>query len=169
MTQGAYLMEKIRSRCDEFDDCLLWTGARNNRGPVMSVGGKEVSVRALVWEAAHELPFPPGRRASVTCRNKLCLNEKHIVAWTMGEQMRETQRNRSAAARYISQVAAARTRGHKISDEAVHEIRYDGAPVAEMVRKHGVSRTYVYALRRGDFRRDRSNPFGGLMNNGARA
>lgn len=162
MTQGAYLMEKILARCKEDGDCQIWQGARNNRGPVLSIGGKEAAARVLVWEGSHDLPFPPGRRASVTCRHKLCLNPAHIIAWTMAEQMRETQRNRPAAARYASQVAAARTRGHKITDEAVHEIRYDGAPVAEMVAKHSVSRTYVYALRRGDFRREHANPFLGL-------
>jgi hypothetical protein len=162
MSEVSKLAEKIRSRCKENGDCLIWQGARSNRGPVVSLGGKELAVRATIWEDAHGRPFPAGRRACVTCQNKLCLNSDHIVAWTMAEQMRATQRNRPAAARYASQVAAGRTRGHKIDDEAVHEIRYAGASATEMMKKHGVSKTYVYALRRGTFRREHANPFLGL-------
>ena len=159
MSEGAYLMDRIRARCREDGDCLIWTGAMNERGPVVTVDRKQLSVRRVAWEERNGKPFPTGKVASVDCEDKACI--EHIVPRTRSQLNARTNRRHSSIAR-AAKVSATKRQNSKLSDADVIEIRMTDRPMKEIAAEKGISTVYAYLIRRGDFRRDYSSPFAGL-------
>ena len=158
---GAYLMEKIRARCEENGDCLLWPGAITTRGPVVTLNQKQIQLRRVVWEDAHQKPFPSDRVASVDCGHINCLADTHIIARTRAQLVARTNRMHASAGRN-AKIANGKRRDSKLSEEAAEEIRTSGLSAQEMAEKHSITKAYVYMIRAGHFRRNYSSPFAGL-------
>ena len=159
MTDGAYLMDKIRARCVEEGDCLIWPGAFITRGPVATYKQKQYALRRVVWEERNGKPIPKGRMPSPNCGNPRCL--EHVVAKTWSQL-----NSRPVSSAQKAKTAAAKRVGSKLSDEGVAAIRLWSGPVAEVAAMQGISKAYAYMIRRGQNRIDYSSPFAGL---GARA
>lgn len=70
------------------DDCILWTGARNNRGyGVNHVGNTTMSAARAAWiEVKGELPWE--LVVDHLCRTPLCVNVDHLEPVTRGENTR---------------------------------------------------------------------------------
>lgn len=151
-TQGAYLMEKIRTRCVEEGDCLIWPGAICTRGPVATIKGVQHSLRRVAWESKHLKPFPDDRLASPDCGNPRCL--AHVVATTWSKL-----NTRPTSLSHRIRTALACRKDSKLSDEAVDEIRYSDERVVELAARHGISTAYAYMVRRGQCRVDYLNPY----------
>lgn len=155
MNEGAYLMEKIRSRSIEEGDCLLWTGACNTRGPVATVGQKQYSLRQVAWSDKHGKPFPSGRVGSSGCNDPRCL--AHVVAKTWKQL-----NSRRPTAAHRAKIAIGKCRDSKLDDAAVAEIRLSDEPMTVLASRHRISKAYGYMIKRGECRRDYASPFAGL-------
>jgi hypothetical protein len=160
MTEASYLLNKIRTRCIEEGDCLLWPGAVCTRGPVATVKGVQYSLRRVAWENKNGKPFPSGRVASPSCGNPRCL--AHISAMTWAQL-----NTRPTSISHRVRTALARRKGSKLSDEAVNDIRYGGGRAEEAAERHNISAAYVYMIRRDQCRKDYSSPFHGLVKEAA--
>jgi hypothetical protein len=156
-----YLANRVMWRCEEYGDCCLWTGARNPRGPVVSVKNVEYPLRKAVWECTHDESAPPGMVVTTTCREHLCLNPDHVILMTRAQLNRRTLKTGNHKLRLMN-IAIARRKASPLSDEAVRAIRLDGERAPDAAAKHGVSVAYVYMLRANKFRRELSTPFAGL-------
>lgn len=154
-------MEKVRARCVECGDCLLWPGAMTTRGPVLTLAQKQVQLRRCVWEHAHGKPFPPDRVTSIDCENANCLADNHIVARTRAQLNARTLKRRTSVSRN-ARIAMTKRKSSKLSDHGAEDIRTSGLPPQEAADKWGVSKAYVYMIRAGRFRRDYASPFAGL-------
>lgn len=154
MIDGTYLAEKLRLRCIEDGDCLIWQGAMNERGPSMKVGGKQYSVRQAVWSNRAGRPFPKGWVATVGCGRKACL--EHVVGMTRAAF--NAKLNKRINPIRSRKVAAAKRANSRLSQDAVRAIRLDDRPMAVVAAEHGISTAYGYMLRREEFRKD----FGGF-------
>ena len=171
MNDSEYLLHKIRARCVEDGDCSIWPGAMSasGSGPVVTLRRKNIPVRKVVWEAAHGRPFPSDRVASVRCKNKACLDEKHIVAWTRTEVAKvwNPDRNRTTQGAKLS--ARRRQDGRNtLNAESVAVIRSTGECRHVLAERYGVAVTSIDRIRRGGGGwRDYSNPFAGLGARGA--
>lgn len=159
MTDGTYLMQRIRARCTEEGDCLIWPGGINARGPVVTVKRKQFSIRRLAWEHKHGIPFPKGKLASLDCEHAACI--VHVVPRTWSEVNARTSKRHSSVAR-AAKMAATKRRVSKLSDADVAEIRATDRPIKEIAKEKGISCVYAYLIRRGDWRKDYSSPFAGL-------
>jgi hypothetical protein len=164
---GIYLMEKIRARCEENGDCLLWPGAITTRGPVVTLEQRQIQLRRVVWEDDHQKPFPPDRVASIDCGHINCLAAEHIIARTRAQLVARTNRLHASAGR-SAKIANGKRRGSKLTDEAAEDIRTSALLPQELADKHSITKAYVYMIRAGRFRRNYSSPFAGLLL-GARA
>ena len=156
--EGAYLVARAMARCTEDGDCLIWDGATNARGPVLTHKQVQYSLRRLVWEDKFKKPFPADRLASVSCGHKACL--AHVVARTRAI-VNSLSAKQFGALKGRAAALAVRAKS-KLSQEAVRAIRIDERRAEEVAAEHGITAAYVYMLRRGEFRRDYSSPFAGL-------
>jgi len=168
VNEGAYLMDKIRSRCVEEGDCLLWPGAINDRGPVATVAQKQLSLRRVVWEHAHGRAWQSDRVASVSCENANCLNHEHIVPVTRSHLVSRTNKRHNSIAR-AARVAAGKRKSSKLSDAGVLDIRTSEERTEVLAKRWDVSEAYVRMLKRNEFRHDFSSPYHQLQGRGANA
>lgn len=82
--EGAALAAKIRARCTEDGDCLMWPGSTDSRGvPTVRIVRRIVSARMVVLLAAGK--WVDGHNAANTCGRIGCLAEDHLAALTRRE------------------------------------------------------------------------------------
>ena len=155
MTEGTYLVDKIRSRCVEEGDCLIWPGAVNTRGPVATIGQKQFSLRKVAWEHEHGKAFPADRVASPGCKDPRCL--AHVVAKTWKQL-----NSRKPTIAHRAKISLGKCKGSKLDAAAVADIRFSEEPMSVLIERHSISKAYGYMIKRGDNRRDYASPFAGL-------
>lgn len=155
---GEYLASKLAAKCVEDGDCLIWQGAMNDRGPVLTFDRKQYSVRALVWMQRNG-PIPDGKVMSVECGRRRCL--EHVQATTRSVLC--VRSNLVNPQHRAAQIAKAKRAGSRLSQEAVQAIVMDDRHISIVAAEHGISEGYAYMLKRGQFRRDYSSPFIGLF------
>ena len=162
-------MDYIRLRCD-VDECWEWRMAcRKDRGPVASFqrddgSGKsvrlQVFVRHLVYWIVHGIRPRLGRSRvlRVSCNNPLCVSPDHIKV----VQRKGLMKGIPKAGTHGAKIAHARRKSSKLSDENIALIRESDMSAQEASMLFGVTDKYIYQIRRGEWRRDYSNPFAGL-------
>lgn len=157
MTEGPYLMEKIRTRCVEEGECLLWTGALcAGSTPVVHRNGEYYNLRHFLWERmGNQLPTD-GKAVVTKCRDKRCLAEKHLMV-----DVRSRGGHRwSAAAR--AKKAAFQQRMSTLSWDDVSEIRISTLPLNELAAKYGKSKRTIQHIRSGETWKVTTGHFAGL-------
>ena len=98
--------------------CIEWTGDKGNSGYGRFWIGPENSRKALAHRWSYEYhvgPIPDGLVIDHLCRNKICVNPKHLEPVTASENVR-----RGVSAERIKAAAEARThcrRGHEYTEE----------------------------------------------------
>lgn len=60
-------------------ECWIWVGQTRKNHPLISVGGRPRSARAVAWLIKHRQPLPPDG-VSAGCGNDHCVNPEHQVA-----------------------------------------------------------------------------------------
>jgi hypothetical protein len=154
------LETRIRLRCVECGDCLLWQGWTDKGGrPMVRIGGRALYLRRLLFLEGGELP--EGHRVTMTCESKTCVNRKHMTAMTASEISLKASRPAIKVAGMHSANAQRRTRA-KLTAEAAASIRQSEASHAIEAAKHNVSRSLVQQIRQGLRWKDYSSPFAGL-------
>lgn len=149
--------EQLKARCIEDGDCLIWyTKDKGQDGPRVSIDGKRQYVRPLIYGKA----IPKGMVLTTSCGNRLCL--AHVVARSQSWISRRTMASVAVNPAYRAKMSAVKSKGSKLSDDAVRQIRASDRPAKVDAEEHGISAAYVNMIRNGQFRRDYSNPFAGL-------
>jgi len=147
-----------RARVVECGDCLRWTGSviRTGTGhPCRRLpDGRSVLVRRHVWESLHG-PIAAGKILRCTCETPLCI--AHLKLTTYRGVAREC-----AALGLMSgpvrsgRIAATKRAGWqaKITQEAVREFRAGDESAASFARRHGISESVAFRIRRNELRRE---------------
>lgn len=128
--------------------CHLWTGAVNTAGaPVTRVSGVQAATATAVLSLAGH---PVSRRTPITrdCGRTLCVRADHLrpVFHPVPQPVAVLDTPRSRSPRGRDPI--------KLTAESVRSIRFDyvhgGASVADLMDRHGVSRSMVTRILRGD-------------------
>ena len=77
-------------------ECIIWTGQRTRYGyGVIAIesgkGGRKMAAHKYSWEKAIG-PVPAGLELDHLCRNKLCVNVRHLEPVTHTENVRRGRR-----------------------------------------------------------------------------
>lgn len=171
-------MAHMKLRCGCCDDCWEWKAAfrdvKNKRWPVVACrvdmpDGTRKTARyyvrhLMLWVTTGQKPDLGLLRAIVpSCDNPRCVNPAHLkVVTRKAISQAVVKKGVMSTLPRRKKVAEGLRKNAKLSDAAVADIRNsdDGPKVA--AAKHGVSTAYVYMLRRGEWRKDYSNPFAAL-------
>lgn len=160
--KAADLKKRILAKCEEMGDCLEWTAAPSGGGGFyINVEGKTLNVRRALYAIEHGC-VPPGRLVTYACDNPMCVAHQKAVT-ARQRNLRTAKEGKFDTPEFRARVAAGKRKVSRLSDAAVAEIRDFAGSVPEVAAKHGISAGYAYMLRRGRFRVEFSNPFGGLM------
>lgn len=160
------LTKRIRARCIEDGDCLIWQGySLSGRNPQIKYQGKVLLVRRVLWEAKNG-PIPAGKHIAVTCSTPNCVH--HIQAETCSEtQKRAGEKGMYSTPQRCAKIAATKqAQCSPLTLEQVQDIRYGPGTAKDAALRHGVGHTTAAGIRRGDRWKEYSSPFTGL---GARA
>lgn len=161
MTEGAYLMSVIRSRCVEDGDCLIYQRGRGKL-PYVTIDRKKVNIRKLVVLAAGGRVIEGGFFGSC-CETPRCIAEGHI-----------RQRNRKqhgqhfgalgvySATGKVARMAATKRAKSKLDDEKVAAIRASDKSSMALSKEYGVAASYITSIKAGKLWKNYSSPFAGL-------
>jgi len=73
------------------DGCWDWLGAKTPDGfGIFSVGNKNVSAQRYAYEILVGKTIPKGYRVVHLCKNRSCVNPKHLDVQTPSENMKDT-------------------------------------------------------------------------------
>lgn len=157
--QGTYLMGRIRARCVEEGECILWQGWTNSSGnPIYWDGGKTKQLRRLVAEKVSGIKLRDGDRAFMTCRNVACLEPSHIAKGKGTEWSRGMPKS-LAQNKKISDDRRSKSR---LSMDDIREIRASDLGHSAVGKKYGIDRGHVMKIRNHDIWKDYVTPFAGL-------
>lgn len=154
---------EILKRTTECGDCLIWTGSFvHDVAPVISIGNKKLYVKRVLMEQAGKDIH--GKCVRSSCGQSSCVNPKHLEIVTKAAVIKHTASTGVFSTNAVrARVAAAKRSTSKLSQEAATEIRNSDEPMKDLASRYGITEAYGYMIRRGQFRRDYSNPFSGLM------
>lgn len=139
-------LEQILARCEEFGDCLLWTGGVTSNGyPTFNHALLRRRVRELVDGVA------PKKPVTCSCGEKLCLRPEHLVERTHKQIGKEAAKRGafSSPTRRLRISMTKRARHAKLTLEAVREIRVSDESTRALAKRHGVHRTMIQRIRSG--------------------
>ena len=154
---GAYLAEKIRLRCVEEGECLLWPGALcAGSTPAVHYQGKHYNLRHFVWKGMGK-ELPTGGKTIVTkCRDKRCLAEAHLQA---GSRSRPGIRRSTA---YKARAAAASQARSSLTWDDIADIRASTEQLDELAARYRKSKRAIQSIRSGDTWKVTTGHFAGL-------
>lgn len=171
MSEGAYLLERIRSRCVEDGDCLMWQGATDSSGtPLMRLNGSRsnVPVRRVVLQAIGKWSGKKNHVASNVCCASACVSEEHAREFSRSYLIkRAAERTGYHLSPVRNAKLAAAHRNKKLDDPALREaIKNSPLSTRALAREYGVSQTIIWMLVAGHSYKQYGGHFQGL---GARA
>jgi len=160
VSEGAYLLARIRRRCTEDAGCWLWTGyCDKGTVPVINLDGVPTTVRRQVYLAAVG-PIRTGYEVTNSCERQKCVAPEHLKQLSKAQRRREMSRNRPASA-LVRITSANRLRQGKLDMEKARAIRASEEPAKVLAERYGVSQTLIGFVRRGISWQEPS-PFAGL-------
>ena len=170
----SWTLSKIRARCTECGDCLLWPGGMmSGKYPIATeaVPGqpgqqRQIYVRRRVWELAKGKAAPPSPRFVLTtrCKSLRCVAPDHLVLMSKSKRLRQAVKEGAfQSVAYRAKVSAGRRRRSKLPDDAAAQIRASSEPGSVLAARHGISVGHACAIKAGTARRDYSSPFAALQ------
>lgn len=157
--------EKLLANTLDDAGCMVWQGGCANGHPAVTIGGKTLLVRRVLWEEMNG-PLKAGEIVRCTCQTPKCINPGCTVKTThcklakqMGAVGLMSGQVRSAA---IAKAKRSSPQA-KLSAEAVRELRASDEHVPTLAAKLGISEGHAYKVRRNVAQRDYGNPFAGLL------
>lgn len=144
MSEGAYLKTRIRFRCVEEGECLLWQGALNaGCSPVIGFQGKNITIRRWLWQQMGKT-IPKGRAVKVKCKQARCVAEDCLFLGYTGPETGYRHRTSTKA-----KIAAIRRAGSTLTMADVEEIRESSEPASVLAAKYGKGKTTIHTIRSG--------------------
>lgn len=166
-----YTIERIRGRCIQDGDCLLWSGKVYHSGApaaVERIGGKDyhVPVRRRAYEEYHGVKVGANERITTKCGNPRCLSKKCLECITVSEKNRRTHAKMDAATRMRRNrlLSEAQEAKRKISFEVAQMIRESDKGPYVIAREMGVSGAVASRIKRGVTHKSyQASPWAGLL------
>lgn len=158
MTEGAYLIDRIRHKCREDGGCLIWTGdvSSDSKNPRIHSEGKRIPLRPLLWAEKHGEP-KRGNRIGVSCKTERCIEPEHLVQRTRSQELKGVRRSPATKAK----MSAAKRAKSQYTPELIQMIRESDKSHVALAKELGMNYQTVAKFRRQmDYV---GNPFVGLM------
>lgn len=156
---GIRTLEDLRQRSVISPGCTCW------KRPVTLVERKARGDDPTVWVAELQQALAMGsavyflqhgrrlRRGNVyarTCDTWGCANPEHRKVMTYATLCRKNSRPLSLERKL--QIAATRRRNSRLSEDDITAIAESTEPARDVAARYGISKAYVYMLRRGEWR-----------------
>lgn len=162
-------MNWLLARTEQEGEHLIWRGYIQEHGApqcrmaLAPFKYKTVAVRRLVWANDNpDMELSEDEVVHAKCRRWGCVAPSCLVRTTRSGVMKMTRPTLSDVHR--ANVAAGMRKKSKVPDSAIEDIRYSGDPTEVLMERHGVPRSYVNQVRRGDIRKEyRANMFTQLI------
>jgi hypothetical protein len=162
-------LERIKARCEEDGDCLLWTGKLHKNGSPSAtefLDGKDcyVAIRRRAYESYRRVKLRKDQ-VITTCSDPRCLAKAHLECITIGERSRRAHVAMDAATkiRRSMSISAAQKGKAKLTKEQVAAIKNSEDGPYVTARRIGVSGVVASRIVRGLSYRDYvASPFTGL-------
>lgn len=159
-----HTLESLRANCIEEGDCWIWQGSNKKRIPWVYHEGRMVAARVLVRQLQGK-PFA-GLFMSCSCDESRCINPDHILARSQAEHTAHmTARANQGTVKIIRirNLTQTRRKDSKLTIEQAREIRTSDEASSVLARRHGIDKSQVARIRRGEAWREHTSPFAGLM------
>ncbi len=130
--------------------CWLWVGSVSWQGYGRAwLGGRCVLAHRASWAESFG-PIPCGLHALHRCDNPPCVNPAHLFLGTNAENVADRDRKGRGARGASVSNRGERNGSHKLTREAVREIRASvGATQDALARRYGVTQAVVWRVLRG--------------------
>lgn len=156
--------EKLLAKTIDDGGCLVWQHAAVNGHPAVTINGKSLLVRRVIW-AELKGPLRPGEIIRSTCGTPGCINPEHLTKTTHADLARQNGQAglmgglvRSASIARVKRASAQA----KLTDDDVQAIRSGAECIPAIAARLGISEGHAYKVRRHDARREHCSPFAGL-------
>lgn len=158
---GVRTLSDMKARCEEVGECWEWQYGFQNHGrtPCVSYLGLRMAARRLAL-MLHTGSSLEGMLVMYTCGNKACVNPDHLKSMTKEKAMSKLAAKASTKARNVKIAATKRAQSH-VTPSIAHEIRLSTERSDTLAKRHGVSKSTVYAIRRGE--KHTTNVWSGLF------
>jgi hypothetical protein len=111
-------------------DCRSWTAGRNNQGyGTFRYKGRVMPVHVVAWILANGRDVPEGHEVHHKCRNKLCIEPKHLMLVTRSQHKRIQNPNA------------------KLTDAQRRAIQADPRRQRVIAEEYGIARGYVSQIK----------------------
>lgn len=140
--------EKVEKRSPE--DCWEWTHCRTKfgYGRIANGDGKVVTTHRVSWQI-HNGPIPEKMWVLHKCDNPPCVNPDHLFLGTGKENNLDCETKGRAR-----RLHGTDNGNCKYSDEIIEIVRSNTMTEKMLREQYGISRGYVWKVRRGQFRKD---------------
>lgn len=159
------IAERLLSKTIDDGGCLVWQHATVNSHPAVTIKGKSLLVRRVIW-AELKGPLRTGEIIRSTCGTPGCINAEHLIKTTHAALARENgQRGLMGGLVRSASIAKAKRASSqaKLSESDVRALRNSTEHVPTLAARLGISESHAYRVRRHDARRDHFGPFAGLL------
>lgn len=159
-------LDRIKARCIEEGDCLIWQGALSKQGfPSMKFEGKSTTVRRVVMKLSGS-PAASRQPVVCSCDEKKCVKLEHLKRSTIKKVSRKAVKTGylSSLARRAN-VSATKRKSEKarLTIEKAREIRASDETGVALAKRYGVDETIIGRVRRGKLWIEyAATPFAGL-------
>lgn len=145
-------LASILARCDEFGECMRWTGPKANGSPLIRKDGKYAMARRVVHELTTGKPIRRGHHAVMRCRDPNCLVFEHMTLLTTKQisDLAAKEGRFSTPTRRAAITAGVRKRAAaKLNLQIAREIfnSCESGPV--LAARHNVHRSMITRIKRG--------------------
>lgn len=165
------VVRRVAAQSYEEGDCRIWSGLVSKSTPVLSYRNPFTNKRscmsvrrAVLLEEGVQLP--PGRFIDTTCGNPLCVERKHFTIRTAQQHLREIAKiagQGTTNLRRSAKIAATKRAKSRIPEDVIRAIRGSDEPARVLAQRFGINKDYINSIRRGEVRKDYTNPWIGLI------
>tara|TARA_S200002703_G_C3649880_1_gene199489 strand:+ start:112 stop:594 length:483 start_codon:yes stop_codon:yes gene_type:complete len=145
------LLDRLMSKTIKEGDCLLWVGSKNHKGyGKIRIGSRKDGTRKMVF--THRLSYELHNKEKLTkdilvchsCDTPSCVNPHHLWAGTNSDNMKDMANKGRSARKHGEDNPCS-----KLTNKQVINILSSNEKGTVLAKRHGVSSTAVYHIRKG--------------------
>jgi hypothetical protein len=148
-------LDSILARCDEFGDCLRWTGPMCNGSPQVFTGRKNgnryIQARRVVHEHSAGKAIRSDCRPIMKCRDPKCLKFDHMVLLNLKQigALAAKEGKFSSPQRRAAITAGRRASAPKLDMQKAREIFHSEESGPVLAERYDIHRSLVCRIKRG--------------------